>query len=67
MKKHPNINSILDIDLDKSNLKWIDWLDGKGIRTMAKQKVIDTEYQNKTSIATFLAHIYESLFHLTDN
>ncbi|WP_200905798.1 hypothetical protein [Caloranaerobacter sp. TR13] len=67
-EKYPNINSLLELDIEKTNIKWIDWLENKGIKTIRTvyTKSIDKKYINKTAIANFLNGIYNYLFNLTD-
>lgn len=66
--KYPNLNSIIDLDMDKVNLGWTDWLENKGIKTIKNTvaKYNDVEYSNKTPIANFLDMVYQELFSLTD-
>ncbi len=65
-EKYPKLNSFLDLDIDKANLQWIDWLNQQGIKTIATQTILDTEYTNRTMMANFLNSIYTMLFTLTD-
>lgn len=67
-EKYPNINSILELDIEKVNIKWIDWLENKGIKTITTvyYKNIGKKCTCKTSIANFLNVIYDYLFNLTD-
>lgn len=45
-EKYPKLNSILDVDLNKTTLQWIDWLNNQGIKTVSKNKTIYKEYQH---------------------
>ena len=65
-EKYPKLNSFLDLDIDKANLQWIDWLNQQGVRTIGIEKKVDKEYTCKTSTANFLNNIYTTLFTLTD-
>lgn len=65
-EKYPKLNSLLDLDIDKANLQWIDWLNQQGIKTIATQTIVGTEYANRTRGANFLNSIYATLFSLTD-
>lgn len=67
-EKYPNINSILELDIEKANIKWIDWLKNNGIRTIyiKNNKAVGKFYRGTTSIANFLNVIYDYLFNLTD-
>lgn len=66
--KYPAINSILDLDIDKTSFEWIDWLENQGIKTVSNAfvKYNGEEYSNKTAIANFLNQIYQELLNLTD-
>jgi len=65
-EKYPKLNSFLDLDIDKANLQWMDWLNQQGVKTMTTQTFVDTEYTHKTAIVNFLNSIYTTLFTLTD-
>lgn len=65
-EKYPNLDSILNIDLDKANLQWIDWLSNNGSTTMRTNNYVGKEYKNKTPTSNFLEMIYQNLFNLTD-
>jgi integrase len=65
---YPSINSILDLNTDKANFEWIDWLENQGVKTNRNTvaKCNDVMYSNKTPIANFLNMIYQELLTLTD-
>ncbi|MBU5310406.1 tyrosine-type recombinase/integrase [Tissierella carlieri] len=67
-EKYPNLNSILDLDIDKANFEWIDWLENKGIKTLVTryEKSLGKECTCKTTIAYLLNQVYQELFSLTD-
>lgn len=67
-EKYPTLNSILDLDIDKANFEWIDWLENKKIKTTCSAITIRNgeEYLNKTAIANSLNQIHQELFNLTD-
>jgi integrase len=65
-EKHHDLNSLLDLDLNKTNIQWIDWLNSRNIKTITTTKLIEKEYQNKTAISNFLEITYKTLFNLTD-
>lgn len=65
-EKYPNINSIIDLDLEKSNLKWMDWLNSNGIKTIKIQNIIGKEYENTTAIANYFKFIVSSFSSLID-
>lgn len=66
--KYPTLNSILDLNIDKANFEWIDWLENKGTKTIATKyaKCRGKEFTNKTAIANFLNCICQELFNLTN-
>lgn len=63
-EKHPDVNSILELDRDKANQKWLMWLRENGLATEAN----DRRYTNpiKTPVAKFFVNAYESLAKLLD-
>lgn len=69
-EKYPNINSFKELDLEKANLQWIDWLDSKGIRIIEKHtynsKIREKEYFIKTHSANFLQNVVILINQLTD-
>ena len=65
-KIYPNINSLKELDLEKANIQWIDWLNDKGVTTIKTSNFLDKDYENKTYIANFLELIIGSFNTLTD-
>ena len=67
-KIYPNLNSILDLDIEKASLEWVDWLNNKGIQTLRirDEKILGKEYTHKTSLAYLINQIYRELFNLND-
>jgi len=67
-KKYPEINSVLDLDLKKAEIKWYDWIQKRKIKVIRKsyEAKIDKTYAKKTVYATTLRRIYESLFEIFD-
>ncbi|MVX67347.1 tyrosine-type recombinase/integrase [Clostridium chromiireducens] len=65
-EKYPDLNSLLDLELDKINFQWIDWLNTKNIKTILTRKYLGKEYKVKTNFANFLEIIYKFLFNLID-
>lgn len=65
-EKHPNINSFKELELEKVNIQWIDWLNTKGIKTFRTQNIIGKDYKNKTPITNFLEFIINTFNTLTD-
>ncbi|HBG5277819.1 TPA: tyrosine-type recombinase/integrase [Clostridioides difficile] len=69
-KKYTNINSLKELDLEKSNIQWIDWLSANNIKTMQRHntwsKLSGKEYFSTTAIANFLEFIIGSFNTLTD-
>ena len=52
-EKYPNINSFKELDLEKANIQWIDWLNSKNIKIISTSKVLDKKYEHKTSVANY--------------
>lgn len=69
-EKYPNINSFKELDLEKANIQWIDWLNKKNIKTITKHntwsKISENEYFAKTAIANFLEITINTFNTLTD-
>ena len=65
-EKYPNINSFKELDLEKANIQWIDWLNIKNIKTITIIKYLNKEYENKTQIANYLEFIINTFYTLTD-
>ena len=57
-EKYPNINSFKELDLEKANIKWIDWLDENNINTTERynymSKLSGKDVIAKTPSAHFL-------------
>ena len=68
-EKYPNINSFKELDLEKSNIQWIDWLNNNNIKTITRDnvdsKLRGKEILIKTSSANFLEDIIKWLTQLT--
>lgn len=69
-EKYSNINSLKELDLEKVNIQWIDWLNSKNIKTIKKQnncsKLIGKDVFSRTPIANYLGFIINNLNTLTD-
>ena len=65
-EKYPNINSFKELDLEKSNIQWIDWLNTKGIKTLRTQNTVGKEYKVKSPIANYLELLINNFNTLTD-
>jgi integrase len=66
-EKYPVLHSLLDLEIEKAEQKWLSWLSEKGVKIQhTKQHYVDVEYKSKTPIANFLRVIYSYLFQLTD-
>lgn len=69
-EKYSTINSLLELDLEKANIQWIDWLNNNGLKTtqIDKQlsKLSDEEYFKKAPIAYFLEFTISSFNNLID-
>ncbi|MFJ6414538.1 hypothetical protein ACIQLG_17300 [Terribacillus saccharophilus] len=65
-ERHPNLTSLLDLDINKEQKLWTFWLNGKGEKTSYIKKIRGEEIVARTEIDGFLARIYNTLFQLTD-
>ena len=69
-EKYPNINSFKELDLEKANIQWIDWLKSKNIkivrRNINESKLSGQEFFQKSKAANFLENIINWLNKLTD-
>ena len=65
-EKYPNINSFKELDLEKSNIKWIDWLNSNNINTVKISKLNGKDIFSKTHCANFLEFIICEINILTD-
>ncbi|MGU8471615.1 tyrosine-type recombinase/integrase [Clostridium perfringens] len=65
-EKYPNINSFKELDIEKANIQWIDWLNGRDISTILTSKRLDKKYEIKSTIANFLKFIITLFNSLTD-
>lgn len=69
-EKYPNINSFKELDLEKANIKWIDWLNSNHINTLRRNnmwsKLLGKDIINKTPIANYLELIINNFNVLTD-
>lgn len=70
-QKYPNLNSILDLNLDKANLQWIDWINNIGLNTKVKtyeySKIVGKDIYIKNSLSNFISFLYDSLFKILDS
>ncbi|MGL6107197.1 tyrosine-type recombinase/integrase [Romboutsia sp.] len=69
-EKYPNINSFKELDLEKANIQWIDWLSSNNIATITKNngftKLSEKDYFCKTPSVNFLGNTISSFNQLTD-
>ncbi|WP_074554032.1 tyrosine-type recombinase/integrase [Bacillus cereus] len=66
-EKHPQLNSLLDLNIGKAEKEWIWWLDNNNFKTTSSIKnLMYGEYTHKAPIANFLRKTYEKLLYLTD-
>ena len=67
-EKYPNLSSILDLNIDKANIEWINWLEDNGKKTSRIFYIrhIGKNCIGKTPLACFFEQIYQELFNLTD-
>ena len=69
-EKYPNINSFKELDLEKVNIKWIDWLNSNNIKTIRKHnqnsKLLKKTSFTKTEYANFLEKVINFFNQLID-
>ncbi|GAE02619.1 tyrosine recombinase XerD [Clostridium botulinum B str. Osaka05] len=65
-EKYSNINSFKELELEKVNIQWIDWLNNRNIKTISLSNILSKEYENKTAISNYLEFIITSFNTLTD-
>jgi integrase len=65
-EKHPQIASLLDLDIQKVEREYLFWLNEKGIKTYSTQKRELRNVTSKTATAIFLGTVYTDLFQFTD-
>lgn len=69
-EKYPNINSFKELEFEKANIQWIDWLNIKDIKTMQKDtkwsKLSGSDYFTKSPSANFLSNVIDWLKKFTD-
>ncbi|SDX73427.1 MULTISPECIES: tyrosine-type recombinase/integrase [Bacillaceae] len=65
-ERHPNLTSLLDLDIEKEEKLWIFWLNRKGIKTRYITTLRGEEINAKTLPAKSIRMIYNPLLRLTD-
>lgn len=69
-EKYPNVNSLKELDLEKANIQWVDWLDNLNIPITIKQvndsKIYGKDLYYKTPAANFLESTIKYFNVLTD-
>ena len=69
-EKYPNINSLIELDLEKINIQWMNWLNNKNISIMSKNhqalKLGEKNILCKAQIVNFLKNIISFLKKITD-
>ena len=69
-EKYPNINSLIELDLEKINIQWMNWLNNKNISIMSKNhqalKLGEKNILYKAQIVNFLKNIISFLKKITD-
>src|SRR5699024_9306874 len=63
-EKYPNIEYLADLDIDKGNVRWLDWLVEQGSNIERKEKINGKLYTRKTAEARFLKLVYDSITQL---
>jgi hypothetical protein len=66
-EKHPRVESLLDLNIDKADREWYFWLENQNIRTKTiKKHEVYGEQIVKCSITHFLRHMHVTISQLTD-
>ncbi|HHT7191116.1 TPA: tyrosine-type recombinase/integrase [Bacillus cereus] len=66
-EKHPQLHSLLDLNIGKAEKEWIWWLDNNNFKTTSSTKnLMYGEYKVKTALASFLQSMYKKLLYMTD-
>jgi integrase len=67
-EKYPNLFSLLDLDVDKGEREWINWLEDNGMKTKecVYSRALGKSYTQNVPIVGFFRNIHSSLFLLTD-
>lgn len=69
-EKYPNINSFKELDIEKANIQWIDWLNKLNINITIKyvsdSKIYGKDFYYKSPIANFLETTIKYFYKLTD-
>lgn len=66
-EKNPHLSSILDLDINKEEKRWLWWLTNKGVATTQIVKnAVYGDYKAKSNTALFLRSIYDYLSEQTD-
>ena len=66
-EKYPNLNSLLDLDIDAAEKRYFFWLNAKGISSHYQKKNSENrEYKTIRPSAAFLRRLHDFLFEYTD-
>lgn len=69
-EKYPNINSFKELDIEKTNIQWINWLNNLNItirkKHVAHSKMYSKDFYHKTAIANYLEITINTFNTLTD-
>lgn len=63
-EKYPNIKSFKELDIEKANIKWIDWLNSNNINTIQRNNHISKVRGKDTFIKTPSAKFLENIINL---
>ena len=61
--KYPNINSIFELERNKVDIQWVDWLNKKGLQTdlQVYESTNGKTYKHKNNITNFWLNVYDYL------
>lgn len=60
-EKYPHLNSLSELDIDKSSIKWIDWLVTKGIKINTINKYIADSVEKQSEVLNSTGKFFEHL------
>lgn len=66
-EKYPDLYSLIDLDIENAQRKWLFWLNERGIKTKENKKYFHKHYTTNTNTANFLLWLYKSFSQLVDN
>ncbi len=69
-EKYPNIDSILELDINQATIEWTQWLESRGYVTISKvlkPRIFGQQYYRKKAIVTTLNNFYNQLLNINND